>query len=196
MPVSGCTPDLETGAVTQLASGHDFYSSPSISPDGNLLAFVAWDHPSMPWDDTSIYLAAFDEKGLLQEPRLVVGCALVAECGRLQSRHGGVFAVAVRNAVDPHMHRARAHGDGSNESAVLCITAAAAFTCEKLRNRPPRLVCCRVVAGGTDQSVQQPVWGPDGSLYYVGDASGWWNLYRVAYKDIQEAEPQVRAVPA
>jgi hypothetical protein len=65
------TPDLETGVVTQLASGHDFYSSPAISPDGNLLAFVAWDHPNMPWDDTWLYLAAFDEKGQLQEPRCV-----------------------------------------------------------------------------------------------------------------------------
>lgn len=70
--LSLCTPDLETGAVTQLASGHDFYSSPSLSPDGNLLTFVAWDHPNMPWDVTFLYLAAFDEKGLLQEPRYVV----------------------------------------------------------------------------------------------------------------------------
>jgi Tol biopolymer transport system component len=61
--------DLDTGSVTQLASGHDFYSSPALSPDGNQLAFVAWSHPNMPWDDTFLYLAAFDEKGLLQEPK-------------------------------------------------------------------------------------------------------------------------------
>jgi hypothetical protein len=40
------------------------------------------------------------------------------------------------------------------------------------------------------------VWGPDGSLYYVGDASGWWNLYRIEYKDLQEPEPKVRYLPA
>jgi hypothetical protein len=61
--------DLSSGAVTQLANGHDFYSSPALSPAGTLLAFVAWDHPNMPWDDTRLYLAAVGEDGTLQEPR-------------------------------------------------------------------------------------------------------------------------------
>ena len=30
-----------------LASGHDFFSSPRISPDGTRLAWVSWDHPNM-----------------------------------------------------------------------------------------------------------------------------------------------------
>jgi len=34
------------------------------------------------------------------------------------------------------------------------------------------------VAGGPGESVFQPEWGPDGSLYFVSDRSGWWNLYR------------------
>jgi dipeptidyl aminopeptidase/acylaminoacyl peptidase len=34
-----------------------------------------------------------------------------------------------------------------------------------------------VVAGGAAESVTQPVWGPDGGLYYMSDRSGWWNLY-------------------
>ena len=33
-----------------LAAGHDFYSSPRISPDGATLALLAWDLPWMPWD--------------------------------------------------------------------------------------------------------------------------------------------------
>lgn len=36
------------------------------------------------------------------------------------------------------------------------------------------------VAGGNDESVFQPEWSPDGSLYFVSDRSGWWNLYRLA----------------
>ena len=38
----------------------------------------------------------------------------------------------------------------------------------------------RRIAGGTagDVSVIQPAWGPDGTLYCVSDASGWWNLHR------------------
>ncbi len=35
-----------------------------------------------------------------------------------------------------------------------------------------------VVAGGPGESVQQPTWQPDGSLWFVSDRSGWWNLYR------------------
>ncbi len=35
-----------------LVSGPDFVTSPRLDPDGTRLAFVSWDHPSMPWDDT------------------------------------------------------------------------------------------------------------------------------------------------
>jgi dipeptidyl aminopeptidase/acylaminoacyl peptidase len=34
------------------------------------------------------------------------------------------------------------------------------------------------VAGGDNESVLEPQWGPDGDLYFVSDRSGWWNLYR------------------
>ncbi|MGH3928547.1 MAG: S9 family peptidase [Pseudonocardiaceae bacterium] len=35
-----------------------------------------------------------------------------------------------------------------------------------------------VVAGGPGESVSQPCWQPDGSLWFVSDRTGWWNLYR------------------
>jgi len=34
------------------------------------------------------------------------------------------------------------------------------------------------VAGGTDESIFQPEWSPDGVLHFVSDRTGWWNLYR------------------
>jgi len=37
----------------------------------------------------------------------------------------------------------------------------------------------RVVAGGQTESIFQPEWSPDGTLYFVSDRTGWWNLYRV-----------------
>lgn len=39
-----------------------------------------------------------------------------------------------------------------------------------------------LVAGGTEESVFQPEWSPDGTLYFVSDRSGWWNLYRLTHE--------------
>ncbi|HSH21563.1 MAG TPA: S9 family peptidase, partial [Candidatus Caenarcaniphilales bacterium] len=39
-------------------------------------------------------------------------------------------------------------------------------------------VNAELVVGGRDESVAQPEWAPDGSLVFVSDRSGWWNLYR------------------
>jgi dipeptidyl aminopeptidase/acylaminoacyl peptidase len=46
---------LDDGAVTVVAEGHDFFAAPRWSPDGQL-AWLAWDHPNMPWDGTTLYL--------------------------------------------------------------------------------------------------------------------------------------------
>ncbi|MES2832849.1 MAG: S9 family peptidase [Pseudomonadota bacterium] len=56
-----------------LADNHDFFASPRLSPDGSQLAWLSWDHPDMPWDGTSLWLAAIDEAGLLGKPRLIAG---------------------------------------------------------------------------------------------------------------------------
>ncbi len=34
------------------------------------------------------------------------------------------------------------------------------------------------VAGGKDESIFQPEWSPDGTLHFISDRTGWWNLYR------------------
>lgn len=34
------------------------------------------------------------------------------------------------------------------------------------------------VAGGPDESIFQPQWSPDGSLYFISDRTGWWLPYR------------------
>jgi dipeptidyl aminopeptidase/acylaminoacyl peptidase len=36
----------------------------------------------------------------------------------------------------------------------------------------------RLIAGGDNESIYQPQWSPDGTLYFVSDRTGWWNLYR------------------
>ncbi len=69
--------DSTGGAPTPgqvLASGHDFYSSPRLSPDGRWLAYLAWDHPRMPWEGTTLYVSALDDRGLSSgEPQVIAG---------------------------------------------------------------------------------------------------------------------------
>jgi dipeptidyl aminopeptidase/acylaminoacyl peptidase len=64
----GYSPD----AGTVLASGHDFYSSPRLSTDGRWLAFLAWDHPNMPWMGTGLYVLQLNASENT-EPILIAG---------------------------------------------------------------------------------------------------------------------------
>jgi dipeptidyl aminopeptidase/acylaminoacyl peptidase len=96
---------LDGSEISPIVTGRDFVAAPRISPDGRKLAWIAWDHPNMPWDDSELWQVSLDADG---QP-------------------------------------------GSPEH----------------------------VAGGTNESVFQPEWSPDGVLHFVSDANGWWNLYRL-----------------
>lgn len=86
-----------------LFDGSDFAAYPRVSPDGRRIAWIAWDHPDMPWDTTTLYVANLTGSGL-----------------------AGITAIA----------------------------------------------------GGSEESVVEPRWDVDGTLYFVSDRSNWWNLYR------------------
>lgn len=75
-----CAISLDTGAETALAQGADFYSSPRISPDGRSLAWLSWDHPRMPWQGTTLWLAEFDADGTLATPKRIAGGAEESIC--------------------------------------------------------------------------------------------------------------------
>ncbi len=55
-----------------------------------------------------------------------------------------------------------------------------------------------IIAGGQTESIFQPEWSPQGTLYYVSDRTNWWNLYRyeqekteiVVQKDAEFGMPQ------
>ena len=47
----------------------------------------------------------------------------------------------------------------------------------------------RKIAGEPGESVFQPEWSPDGTLYFVSDRTGWWNLYRWRGGDIETIAP-------
>jgi dipeptidyl aminopeptidase/acylaminoacyl peptidase len=51
----------------------------------------------------------------------------------------------------------------------------------------------RRVAGGVEESIFQPEWSPDGTIYFVSDRSGWWNLYRQKEDGSAEALQEMQA---
>jgi dipeptidyl aminopeptidase/acylaminoacyl peptidase len=103
------------GAGEVLFDGSDFVSYPRLSADGRRLAFIAWNHPNMPWDGTQLHVAELTAQGL--------------------------------------------------KSA-------------------------KVIAGGPAESVQEPQWDSDGSLYFISDRSGFWNLYALRADGIRAVWPR------
>lgn len=99
-----------------LISGNDFYSNPRISPNGKQLAWLTWNHPSMPWIGTELWTANITNSGDIDLPTKI--------------------------------------------------------------------------AGSRDESIFQPEWSPNGTLYFISDRSGWWNLYRVKSDAIEAVMPR------
>ena len=110
-----------SAAPQVIASGHDFYAAPRLSPDGRRLAWLSWDHPRMPWDGTELWT--------------------------------GELA-----------------GDGTVNGE-------------------------RLVAGGPEESILQPLWSPAGELWFASDSTGWWNLYAVAPGEAAEVGDTAPGLP-
>ena len=95
--------DKATDEGLALFDQSDFVAWPRVSGDGQRIAWVAWNHPAMPWDSTQLWVGELSSTGV-SAPRVIVG-----EPG---------------------------------------------------------------------ESVLEPQWAADGSLYFLSDRRGWWNLYR------------------
>ena len=67
--------DLHDGKMEIIASGQAFYSNPRLSPDGTRLAYLAWDHPRMPWDGTGLFVCGVAAGGAVGEAMKVAGGA-------------------------------------------------------------------------------------------------------------------------
>jgi dipeptidyl aminopeptidase/acylaminoacyl peptidase len=79
-----------------VASGHDFYASPRLDPSGRRLAWLAWDHPQMPFDGTELHVATFDPDGSLADERMVAGGQAESIVDPLWSPGGDLFFVSDR----------------------------------------------------------------------------------------------------
>ncbi|MFG2024964.1 prolyl oligopeptidase family serine peptidase [Streptomyces sp. NPDC048825] len=73
VPLDGSA-EQDRDAVRELTDDrHQFVTGPRVSPDGQRAAWLAWDHPRMPWDGTELMLADVAGDGTLQGARRAAG---------------------------------------------------------------------------------------------------------------------------
>jgi len=80
-----------------VASGHDFYASPAFAPGGERLAFLAWDHPNMPWNGTLLEVVQWGEDGPGSAPRWVAGSSSESLFQPRFAKDGSLFVISDRS---------------------------------------------------------------------------------------------------
>ena len=61
--------NAEGGRV--IVTGSDFVSSPTLDADARRLAWITWNHPDMPWDRATLWVADVTSDGSLERARVV-----------------------------------------------------------------------------------------------------------------------------
>jgi dipeptidyl aminopeptidase/acylaminoacyl peptidase len=74
LPLDGSGAD-DPAVVRSVVSGSDFLISPRVCPNGRRLAWVAWNHPQLPWDGTELRVAELGEDGVAGPYRALIGSA-------------------------------------------------------------------------------------------------------------------------
>ncbi|MEU3659960.1 prolyl oligopeptidase family serine peptidase [Streptomyces sp. NPDC032940] len=73
VPLDGSAAD-DRSAVRELTDDrHRFVTGPRVSPDGRRAAWLAWDHPRMPWDGTELLVAGIGADGTFHDAEAVAG---------------------------------------------------------------------------------------------------------------------------
>lgn len=115
VPLDGSAAEHRACVRELTDDGHRFVTGPRISADGRRAAWIAWDHPRMPWEGTLAMVARITGKGEFEDIRPLVG---------------------------------------------------------DLGTHAPQ-------GGAAGESVAQVEWAADGSLLFVSDVSGWWEVQRI-----------------
>ena len=119
VPLDGSASD-DGSLVTVLVEGPDFLTSPRVSPDGELLAWLSWDHPAMPWDGTELHVGelARGVHGLrVLERRTIAGGADVSVTEPLWTSTGELLHVDDRTGWW-NLYRTELAGDAPRTRAV------------------------------------------------------------------------------
>ncbi|MGY3678677.1 S9 family peptidase [Streptomyces sp. TE33382] len=94
VPLDGSAAD-DRSAVRELSDDrHRFVTGPRLSHDGRRAAWIAWDHPRMPWDGTTVMLAEVTEKGTFTGVRPLVGDIDESVCQIEWDRDGTLLFVS------------------------------------------------------------------------------------------------------
>ncbi len=78
-----------------ISSAHDFYAAPRISPDGQLIAWLQWDLPSMPWQHAELVVAL--NKSEITNSKYVAGGNLGAAFQPSWSEDGELYYISDQN---------------------------------------------------------------------------------------------------
>ena len=71
VPLDGRAAD-DQAAIRTVLSGSHFLAGARVSPDGRQVAWIAWEHPQMPWDGTELRVAEL-VAGVATDARTVLG---------------------------------------------------------------------------------------------------------------------------
>jgi dipeptidyl aminopeptidase/acylaminoacyl peptidase len=155
---------LEGGQPEPLtAAGPYRYGDLVYDPDHDRLLCIREDHAGLDHD------APVAEGARIAEPRDAL-VAVDVLTGEVKVLHDGIdFYSTPRPGGDRLAWLAWRHPNMPWDASELWVSEV---------DDSGSLVDPRMVAGGGDESIAQPEWGPEGSLIFVSDRSGWWNLYR------------------
>ncbi len=106
--------DISCAAAPQvLVSGGDFFSTPRLSPDGDRLAWLTWNHPNMPWVTTEVWVGEILGNGMVGNPRQVAGGPDEALFQPEWSPDGDLYFISDRGSGWWNLYRER---DGAIEA--------------------------------------------------------------------------------
>ncbi|MER5984577.1 prolyl oligopeptidase family serine peptidase [Streptomyces sp. NPDC001787] len=94
VPLDGSAAE-DRSAVRELSDDRNrFVTGPRLSHDGRRAAWIAWDHPRMPWDGTTVMLAEVTEEGTFTGVRPLVGDIDESVCQIEWDRDGTLLFVS------------------------------------------------------------------------------------------------------
>jgi dipeptidyl aminopeptidase/acylaminoacyl peptidase len=64
---------LKDGTIETVCEGQDFYAYPRLDFESKALAFIAWNHPQMPWDGTKLFISNLTRNGKVISVQKVAG---------------------------------------------------------------------------------------------------------------------------